>query len=80
MDVICNGISRRFEQKDFSIVAEIEQTILSAGNGEEFVIPEVVQTLYKEDLNIVRLSTHLKMLPDIVMSYSEATGTPINEW
>ena len=60
-----------------SLVAEIERTILLAGNGQEVVIPEAVQTLYKEDLNMVRLSTHLSMLPDIVKNYGEATGTQI---
>ena len=77
MDVICNEISRRFDQKDFSLVVEIEQTMLSAGNGQEVVIPEAVQTLYKEDLNMGRLSTHLRMLPDIIKSYGETTGTPV---
>ena len=47
----CNEISRRFDQKDFSLVAGIEQTILSAGNGQEVVVPEAVRALYK-DLNI----------------------------
>ena len=79
LDIITNEISRRFDQKDFSVVAEIEQSILSAGNGQEVIIPEAVQTLYKEDLNMVRLSTHLRMLPDIIKSYGEATGTPIKK-
>ena len=30
LDVVSNEISRRFDQKDFSLVAEIEQTILAA--------------------------------------------------
>ena len=72
-------ISRRFHHQDFSLVAEFEQTILSTGNGREVVIPEVVQTLYKEDLNMGRLSTHLRMLPDIIKGYGETTGTPIKK-
>ena len=79
MDVISNEISRRFDQDDFSLVAEIEQIILSAGNGQEVVIPEAVRTVYKEDLNMTRLATHLNMLPDIIKSYGEITGTPIKK-
>jgi hypothetical protein len=78
LDVISNEISRRFDQGDFSLVAEIEQTILSAGNGQEVVIPEAVRTAYK-DLNMTRLSTHLCMLPDIIKSYGETSGTPIKK-
>ncbi len=59
------------------LIAEIEQIILSAGNGQEVVIPEAVRTAYKEDLNMTRLSTHLYMLPDIIKSYDETSRTPI---
>ena len=79
LDVISNEISRRFDQDDFSLVAEIEQIILSAGNGQEVVIPEAIRTAYKEDLNMTRLATHLSMLPDIIKSYGETTGTPIKK-
>ena len=79
LDIISNEISRRFDQKNFSVVAEIEQTILSAGNGQEVIIPEAVRSLCKVDLNMVRLSNHLSMRPDIIKSYGEATGTPIKK-
>ena len=60
------------------MVAEIEQTILSAGNGQDVVIPEAIRTVYK-DLNMARLSTHLSMLPNIIKNYGEAIGTPIKK-
>ena len=78
MDVISNEISRRFDQDDFSLVAKIEQIILSAGNGQEVVIPEAIHTVYK-DLNMTRLAIHLSMLPDIIKSYRETTRTPIKK-
>lgn len=77
LDIVCNEISKRFDHKDFSLVADFEQAILLAGNGQEVVIPEDIKELYKDDLNIARLTTHLQMLPDIIKSYGESTGTPI---
>ena len=38
--------------------------ILRAGNGETVEIPDTIVIKYKDDLQIDRLSTHLKMLPD----------------
>ena len=58
-------------------MAYMEQTILSVGNVQKVVIPEAVKTLYKDDLNMDRLATHLHMLPDIIRSYVESTGSPI---
>lgn len=61
------------------MVADIEQMILSAGNGQKVVIPDAITELYSTDLNIVRLSTHLQILPDILKSYGESTGIPIKK-
>jgi len=59
-------ISRRFDQDDFSL-----------GGCHTRSCSNFIQI---EDLNIVRLSTHLSMLPDIIKSYGEATGTPIKKF
>ena len=37
--------------------------ILAAGNGQKFIVPESIQTMYKGDLEMIRLSTHLNMPP-----------------
>ena len=76
--MVSNEISRRFDQKDFTIVAEIEM-ILAAGNGQEFTMPETIQTLYKGDFQTIRLSTHLNMLPDIIKRHGELTGNQIKK-
>ena len=52
------------------MVLDIEKTLIGAGNGEVVVIPNTVLTKYRDDLNMDRLLTHLKMVPDIVKRYS----------
>ena len=49
------------------MVLDIEKILLAAGNGEDVVIPNIL-TKYKDDLNMERMTTHLKMVPD---NYSE---------
>ena len=78
-DVVSNEISRRFDQSDFTIVAECEKMLLNAANNFDFTIPESVCTIYKEDIQIDRLSVHLKMLPDIIKRHGEMTGIPIKK-
>lgn len=78
-DVICNEISRQFDQKDFKLVSQMEQIILSAGNGEKVTIPEDITTTYANDLSMERLFTHLQMLQDIIKNYSELTGSQIKK-
>ena len=79
LDIICNEVSRRFHQEDFDVVLDIEKTLIGAGNGEVVVIPNTVLTKYRDDLNMDRLLTHLKMVPDIVKRYSCESGITIKK-
>ena len=45
----------------------------------DFTIPESVHTAYKDDLQMDRLSVHLRMLPDIIKRHGEVTGIPIKK-
>ena len=66
-------------QGDFNTVIDIENMILRAGNGETVEIPDTIVTKYKDDLQIDRLSTHLKMLPDMRKKFSEQGCTTIKK-
>lgn len=79
LDVVSNEISRRFNQSDLTTVADIEKMLLAAANGQEFTIPESVRTMYKEDLQMIRLPIHLQMLSDIIKRYGELTGIPVKQ-
>ena len=77
LDVICNELVRRFDQKDFKMVVDLEQAIVRAGNGEKGVLPEAIKHLYKYDLDMDRLATHLHMLQDVLKRYGESAGRTI---
>lgn len=40
-------------------------------------IPDTVQEMYSKDFDMLRLSTHLNMLPGIVKQYNAISVTPI---
>ena len=77
LDVICNELVRRFDQKDFKMVVDLEQAIVRAGNGEKGVLPEAIKDLYKDDIDMDRLATHLHMLQDVLKRYGESAGRTI---
>ena len=77
LDVVCNEISRRFNQKDLNVVIDMEKLLLAAGNGEEIALPDTIRIKYGGDLHMDRLFTHLKMFPDIVRRFSEQTGSTV---
>ena len=78
-DIVSNEISRRFDQRDFTIIAECEKLLLNAANNFDFTIPEPVHTTYKDDLHIDQFSVQLKMLPVIIKRHGEITGIPIKK-
>ena len=60
LDVVSHELSRRFDQKDFALVADMETLLLAAANGHQCsTIPESIKCMYKADLNFPRLLTHL---------------------
>ena len=66
LDLVCQELLRRFDQKSFSLLRDIEQLLLKAANGNNFVIKETISDIYAGDLDLERLELQLKMLPDLV--------------
>ena len=66
LDLVYQELLRRFDQKSFSLLRDIEQLILRAANGNNFVIKETISDVYAGDLDLERLELQLKMLPDLV--------------
>ena len=72
-DVVCEEISRRFDQKDLKVVIDIERLLIDSANGILRDIPDSITDLYKADIDKDRLSLHLQMLPDAVKQYNSST-------
>ena len=66
LDIVTNEIQRQFDQRDFCVASDLEQMLIDAANGKVNQIPETVRDMYVTDLDMLRLSTHLNMIPDIV--------------
>ena len=64
LEQACGEVEKRLNQSDVSVVADIESLLLDAANGRD--IPEVPQILTKYKIDLVRLKTHLPMLPDAI--------------
>lgn len=79
LDVVFNEISRRFNQDDLTTDANLEKMLLAAANDQEFTIPENVQTMYKGDLQMKRLSVHPQVLPEIIKKFGELRGIPAKQ-
>ncbi|KAK3095241.1 hypothetical protein FSP39_012040 [Pinctada imbricata] len=65
LDLAKGELNARFDQKNMSVVQEIEALLLSAANGEDVSIPSSVADLYKNDISLGSLETQLKLLPGI---------------
>ena len=79
LDIVSEEIKRRFDQRDIKIVVEMEQLLLDSANGVDTTIPESIKTMYRSDLDIERLSVHLRMLPDAVKQYNNTSSLPIKK-
>ena len=66
LDLVYQELLRRFDQKSFSLLRDIEQLLLRAANGNPLVIKETISDIYAGDLDLERLELQLKMLPDLV--------------
>ncbi|CAB4006156.1 zinc finger MYM-type 1-like [Paramuricea clavata] len=77
LDLVYPDLVRRFDQKSFTLLRDIEQLLLRAANGNQFVIKETISDIYANDLDLDRLELHLKMLPDLVKCSNSAV--PIKE-
>lgn len=77
LDLVDNQLERRFEQKDFQVVCDLENVLISAANGEPLIeIPKSLHTTYSADVDIGRLQSQLKMLSDFIKA---ATNAPLKE-
>ena len=75
LDLVYQELLRRFDQKSFSLLRDIEQLRLRAANGNHFVIKETISDIYAGDLDLERLELQLKMLPDLVKCLNAAVPT-----
>ena len=73
LDIVCDEINRRFDQKDLKVVIDIEHLLDSANGIPAADIPESITDTYRSDIDKKRLSLHLQMLPDAVKQYSVST-------
>ncbi len=79
LDLLVAELSRRFSQKSFGIVGELESMFLDAANGKEYHIPDTVMDLYKEDVDFKRLEFQLRILPDTIKSVSFEKGCSVKK-
>jgi len=49
--VACQEISRRFEQNDLKVVADMERLLIELANGQESLIPDTIQSVYSRDVD-----------------------------
>jgi hypothetical protein len=77
LDVVCEEIKRRFDH--LKIVADTESLLLDSANGMDRDVPQSIVDMYSGDMDMARLTLHLKMLPDIVKQYGYTVGLPIKK-
>lgn len=71
IDLVKGDLERRFTQKNFLIVKQIEKMLINASNGTDFDVPQELCDLYQRDVDFLKLKLHLQMLPDVVQSTSQ---------
>lgn len=78
IDIINGELERRFLQESFSFVGEIEKLLLDSANAKSANLPEKMESIYQEDLDMDKLKIQLKMLPDAV-KVTPMHGIPIKQ-
>lgn len=48
------------------VASDLEQMAIDAANGKVNTIPDTEEEVYSKDFDMLKLSTHLNMVPDIV--------------
>ena len=80
IDEMVNELTRRFDQQDIKIVAEIEKLLLFAAcGGQEVVVPDTVQEMYRSDISMEPLIVQLKLIPDLLRRHKQLTGVAIKK-
>ena len=80
LDEVVNELTRRFDQRDIKVVAEIEKLLLSAARGDqEIVVPDAVQETYRSDISMEPLIMQLKLIPNLIQRHKHLTGVTIKK-
>ena len=66
LSLVHQELARRFDQKSFSLLQDIEKLLLRAANRNPFVIEETISDIYTDNLDFECLGLQLKMLPDLI--------------
>jgi len=59
-----------FIQESFRSVLTIECLLIDSVNGKNIFVPDKVISMYNDDIDMEKLSLHLRMLPDAIKSSS----------
>ncbi len=49
IDVVCQQIDTRFDQKDIEIVADMERLLFELANGQHCPISDIIKSMYSHD-------------------------------
>ena len=66
LDRVSQEIERRVDQRNFSLVRNLEQLITGSASGQTVSIPDSIKQLYGKDLDFRQLSLELQLLPSVV--------------
>ena len=78
IDIINAELERRFLQESFLFVREIKKLLLNSANAISISLPEKMESIYHEDLDLNKLKVQPKILPDIV-KVTPMDGIPIKQ-
>ena len=65
-DLVANELDRRFNQKSFEVLREIENIVIDSSNSKPVEPSANFQTIYSSDLHLQDLKIQLLMLPDFL--------------
>ena len=71
LDLLSRELDNRFQQPSFKFLQEIECILIKACNGEHVKPSEEFCSMYGKDLQMDRLVSQLRMLPDLVRTVSD---------
>ncbi|XP_041351225.1 uncharacterized protein LOC121370176 [Gigantopelta aegis] len=70
LEFLINLLEARFDQNDFDIVCDTENMLLGAANGTSVEFLDSIK-LYTKDIDMTKLKTHLKLLPQFIQVTNE---------
>lgn len=66
IDVCLLAINERFDQQAFSVLSNVETALISAANGLDYDLNDVVTKLYKDDCDFEQLIIELNLLKGVI--------------